>query len=187
MRGVLLAAILLLLPLAQAEEPVISPAAREGLIELLAAPGGAYESYAFYIKALSVLGPKEPFRHFLDGERYKRDRVIELLRKYGVSFPQKNPYLGRVELPTRAEAAARLALSLETKSVYLERRLGRVFADYAELKNFVKTLEAADDKQREILRMAIAQGGTLGDDVVRGLAHELGELCPFVFGPGICP
>jgi len=167
----------------------LTTAAREGLTELLVAPGGAYQSYALYAKALSILGPAEPYRHFLDGERTKVEAIQRALRTYGVSFPQKNPYLGTVRLPKDPEALARMALALEVKSVYLARRLSRVFADYADLKTLARTLEAADQTQAKLLRMAIAQGGTLGIDVVRGLARDLAgdPVCPFVFGKGLCP
>ncbi len=166
----------------------LTTAAREGLLSLLVAPGGAYQSYAVYAKALALLGPAEPYRHFLDGERAKVERVKGLLRRYGVSFPEKNPYLGTVSLPKPPESLARMALALEVKSVYLERRLGRVFADYDDLRDLVRTLEAADQTQAKVLRMAIAQGGVLGIDAVRGLAKEMHDdpACVFVFGRGLC-
>lgn len=167
----------------------LTTAAREGLLTLLVAPGGAYESYALYVKALSLLGPAEPYRHFVDGERAKVEQVKAMLRAYGVSFPEKNPYLGTTSLPKRADSLARMALSLEIKSTYLERRLRRVFADYGDLESLVRTLEAADQTQAEILRMAIAQGGTLGPDVIRGLAKDMQNdpACVYVFGKGLCP
>ena len=184
----LLALFLILVP-AFGQGIPLTTAAREGLLSLLVAPGGAYQSYAYYAKALSQLGPAEPYRHFLDGERAKVERVKALLRSYGVTFPGKNPYLGTVSLPKAPESLARMVLALEVKSTYLERRLARVFADYEDLRGFVKTLEQADAKQAEILRMAIAQGGTLGRDAVQGLAREMegDPACVFVFGKGLCP
>ena len=166
----------------------LTTAAREGLVELLVAPGGAYQSYALYAKALAILGPAEPYRHFLDGERAKVEAVKEALVAYGVNFPKRNPYLGTVALPRAKEALARVALAREVKSVYLERRLSRVFADYDDLSRLVRTLEAADQLQAKLLRMAIAQGGALGPDVVRGMARDLRgqEVCVFAFGAGLC-
>ena len=187
MRRVLLLIVALAPVLAQSTP--LTTAAREGLLTLLIAPGGAYQSYALYAKALSILGPSEPYRHFLDGERAKIEQVKQRLRDYGVTYPEKNPYLGTLSLPKNPDALARMALSLETKSTYLEKRLGRVFQDYEDLYRFVKTLEAADQTQAKILKMAIAQGGTLGIDVVRGLAKERqgDPVCVFVFGKGLCP
>jgi len=187
MRRLLVLSVFALFALAQ--DVPLSTAAREGLLNLLVAPGGAYQSYAYYAKALSQLGPAEPYRHFLDGERAKVEAVQELLKRFGVVYPMKNPYLGTVRLPKEAESVARMALALEVKSTYLERRLARVFADYEDLRSFVKTLEGADAKQAEILRMAIAQGGTLGIDAVRGLAREMegDPACVYVFGKGLCP
>ena len=173
---------------ALAQGTPLTTAAREGLLELLAAPGGAYHSYALYTKVLSILGPAEPYRHLLDGERTKLDAVRERLATYGVAHPAKNPYLGTIRLPRTAEAIARFALAQEVRSVYLERRLKRVFTGYADLAELVRVLEAADQAQASLLRMAIAQGGVLGADAVRGLARKMATdpACTFVFGKGLC-
>ncbi len=183
-----LALLLILAFPALAQGIPLTTAAREGLLELLMAPGGAYASYALYAKALSTLGPLEPYRHFLDGERAKVEAVKKALVAYGVSFPKRNPYLGTVALPKDKEALARMALAQEVKSVYLERRLARVFANYDDLGRMVRTLEAADQLQAKLLRMAIAQGGALGPDAIRGMAPKAKDkdVCVFVFGKGLC-
>ncbi len=181
-----LALFLFLLPVLAQGIP-LTTTAREGLLEALMAPAGAYQSYAFYVRALAVHGPKEPYHRFLEGERAKVERLRALLAAYGVSFPAKNPYLGTVGVPSDLEATARLALSLEVRSLYLEKRLGRLFSGYDDLKTALARFKIADFTQASLLRQAIAKGGALPLAALKAKARGLGPACPYALGAGLCP
>ncbi len=165
----------------------LTTTAREALLEALTGPAGAYQSYAFYARVLAVHGPVEPYRHFLEGERAKTNRLKALLAAYGVSFPGKNPYLGGTAVPRELDATARLALSLEVKSLYLEKRLARLLAGYQDLKTSFARFKIADHAQAGLLRQAVDAGCrlSLADLAVR--ARGLGPACVYAFGPGLCP
>jgi len=181
-------AMLLLLALPALGQGIpLTTTVHEALLEALAGPAGAYQSYAFYARVLAAKGPVEPYHRFLEGERAKVERLKALLTAYGASFPQANPYLGTTAVPRELEATARLALSLEVRSLYLEKRLGRLFADYDDLKTAFARFKIADFVQARLLRRAIQSGGTLPEDALRAKAAGLGPACVYAFGAGLCP
>ncbi len=159
----------------------LSPAARAGLLEALTGPGGAYQSYAFYVATLGKLGPKEPFRSILNGETQKLRALRQKLEAYGVSYPHNNPYLGRVQVPATLEAARRFAIALETKSIYLEKRVTRAVAGNADLVTLLNGFRLADHVQKT----ALEENVTHRDDLA-ALVRPLGDACRFAFGPAYC-
>ncbi len=160
----------------------LSPAARAGLLEALTGPGGAYESYAFYVATLGAFGPKEPFRSILNGETEKLRALRQKLEAYGVSYPKKNPYLGRVQVPATAEAARRFAIALETKSIYLEKRVTRAVAGNADLVSLLNGFRLADHVQKTALEEDVTRRTDLA-----ALVRALGDACRFAFGAVYCP
>jgi len=165
----------------------LTTTAREALLEALTGPAGGYQSYAFYARVLAAHGPVEPYHHFLEGERAKVDRLKALLAAYGVSFPDKNPYLAGTAVPEDLDATARLALSLEVKSLYLEKRLARLLTDYRDLRTSFARFKIADHAQAALLRRAVATGGRLSLTDLSDRIRSLGPACVYAFGPGLCP
>ncbi len=152
------------LGLALAERPAstLSPEAKAAILEALTGPEGEYAAYAAYTAVIEKYGEVEPYTRIRQAEARHIEALKRLLDRYGVDYPEENPYLGKVEAPASLEDAARAWAEGEVKNVAMYDRLIAAVADYPDaVRVFEHLRQASEAMHLPAFRAAAENGGTL--------------------------
>jgi len=102
-----------------AGQSVLPPEAEEAVLDALVGPEGEYAAYATYVAILEEFGNVNPFANILASEAKHIDALKLILDRYGVPYPEENPYLGNVAAPDSLAAAAQAGVDAEIANVAL--------------------------------------------------------------------
>lgn len=129
------------LPAGSATPPAAN--VREALLQALAGPDGEYAAYASYAAVLETYGAVEPYGTIAAAELRHIAALERLLNKYGIDYPETNPYLGTIETPSSLEDAARAWVAGEIANVALYDGLLPIVANYPDITRVFGNLRGA--------------------------------------------
>ena len=145
-----------------AAQAQLSDQAKEAILEALLGPEGEYAAYAMYTAVIEKFGAVEPYVSIREAEARHIEALKRLLDRYGVPYPEENPYLGKVPAPESLEAAARAWAEGEVKNIEMYDRLLPLVRDYPEVvRVFTNLRRASLEKHLPAFQAAAEAGGTL--------------------------
>ncbi len=153
----------------------LSEEAKEVILEALTGPEGEYAAYAMYTAVIEKFGEVEPYVSIREAEARHIEALKRLLDKYGVAYPEENPYLGKVPAPERLEDAARAWAEGEVKNVAMYDRLLAAVADYPDaVRVFEHLRRASQERHLPAFQAAAESGGTLSPEQMQALGMNHG-------------
>ena len=148
----------------------LSEAAKEAILEALTGPEGEYAAYAMYTAVIKKFGEVEPYVSIREAEARHIEALKRLLDRYGVAYPEENPYLGKVSAPESLEEAARAWAEGEVKNVAMYDRLLAAVADYPDaVRVFENLRRASQERHLPAFQAAAESGGTLSPEAMQSL------------------
>ncbi len=156
--------------------PALSDEAREAILEALTGPEGEYAAYAMYTAVLEKFGEVEPYLSIREAEARHIEALKRLLERYGVAYPEENPYLGKVPAPDSLEEAARAWAEGEIQNVAMYDRLLKAVADYPDAVRVFENLRRASNAMHlPAFQAAAENGGTLSPEAMKNFGHGKGH------------
>ncbi len=153
----------------------LSEAAKEAVLEALTGPEGEYAAYAMYTAVIEKFGEVEPYVSIREAEARHIEALKRLLDRYGVAYPEENPYLGKVPAPESLEDAARAWAEGEVKNVAMYDRLLAAVADYPDaVRVFENLRRASKEMHLPAFQAAAESGGTLSPEQMQELGMNHG-------------
>ncbi len=150
-----------------------TPEVKAALLEALTGPEGEYAAYAMYDAVIEKYGEVEPYVTIRAAEARHIAALQRQLDKYGIDYPEENPYLGKVEAPDSLEAAAKAWADGEIANVELyDRLLEQIPADeYPDVTRVFENLRRASlDAHLPMFKAAAENGGTLTPEQMQELS-----------------
>ncbi len=153
----------------------LSEEAKEAILEALTGPEGEYAAYAMYTAVIEKFGEIEPYVSIREAEARHIEALKRLLDRYGVAYPEENPYLGKVPAPESLEDAARAWAEGEIKNVAMYDRLLAAVADYPDaVRVFENLRRASKEMHLPAFQAAAENGGTLSPEQMQELGMNHG-------------
>jgi len=153
----------------------LSEEAKEAILEALTGPEGEYAAYAMYTAVIEKFGEVEPYVSIREAEARHIEALKRLLDRYGVAYPEENPYLGKVPAPESLEDAARAWAEGEIKNVAMYDRLLAAVADYPDaVRVFENLRRASKEMHLPAFQAAAENGGTLSPEQMQELGMNHG-------------
>jgi len=153
----------------------LSGEAKEAILEALTGPEGEYAAYAMYTAVIEKFGEVEPCVSIREAEARHIEALKRLLDKYGVAYPEENPYLGKVPTPERLEDAARAWAEGEVKNVAMYDQLLAAVADHPDaVRVFEHLRRASQERHLPAFQAAAESGGTLSPEQMQALGMNHG-------------
>ena len=128
---------------AASAESVLPADVQDAVLDALVGPEGEYAAYATYEAILAEYGQVSPFANILKAEGSHIDALKQILDRYGVPYPDENPYLGVVEAPGSLAEAAQEGVDAEIANVGLYEEQLTVAADYPDIVAVFTNLQTA--------------------------------------------
>ena len=131
---------------------------QEALLDALVGPEGEYAAYATYAAVLDRYGEVSPFANIMVSEAKHIDALQRLLDRYGVPYPEENPYLGVVEAAESLAAAAQAGIDAEIANVALYEDQLAAVAQYPNIvEAFINLQRASQEKHLPAFERAAAR------------------------------
>ena len=143
------------------------------LYEALVSGEGEYAAYATYGAAIDKFGQVEPYVSIQQAEANHIDALKRQMDKYGISYPQENPYIGNVVAPDSLEEAAEAWAIGEIANVELYDRLLEASEDCSDVTRvFTNLRNASQEMHLPAFELAAKSGGTLSQEQMQPLSSE---------------
>jgi hypothetical protein len=147
-----------------AERPAaetLSPEAQAAVLDALLGEEGEYAAYAMYAAIIEAYGSVNPFANIVRSEANHIAALQKVLDRYGVEYPEENPYIDAVTSPASLAEAAQAGVDAEIDNVALyEAQLAAVagYADIVEV--FVNLQTASQERHLPAFERAAARYGS---------------------------
>ncbi len=121
---------------------VLSPEAKQALIETLAGPDGEFAAHALYSAILEKHGQVQPYAFIREAESRHIQALKRQFEKYGLPIPE-DKFAGKVTAPATMLEAAKKGVASEEKNIAMyDRHLASVKA-YPDLTRVFTNLQRA--------------------------------------------
>ncbi len=146
-------------------------AAKQDSEALSVALDDEYRAEAIYAAIIKKFGDVRPFINIIEAERRHSSRVKEDMDRIGLSYADKNPYLGKIDAPASLLDACRRGVTAEQENIALYDRLLPSIKD-TQIRDTLTALQwASRERHLSAFERCVARGGTMGGGGDRGGGH----------------
>jgi len=126
---------------------VLSLEAQGAVLDALVGPEGEDAAYASYAAVIERYGSVSPFAHIMASETRHIDALKRILDRYGVPYPEENPYHGTLEAPKSLADAALAGVEAEIANAALYEEQLEAVAQYPAIIRVFVSLQTASREQ----------------------------------------